>query len=663
MGQIQVPAAPATHQWKIESFLGADLTNTAANIAAGRASACPNMIRESMGKVRKRTGFYKTDTFDGQINGIHFFYDDAGTKKIVHAGTKIWMVDGDQKSLLYSEAADARSQSRQLAGRLCILDGKKMLLFGDFQNESGTHKYEIRTAESEAYVPTTIIGREPDGGGTSYEPINLLTPYRTERFSGKANVKVYKVSAGKIDTVGAWVKILQSDGTLKSLSWQSDFSVDREAGTVTFKTAPGVSPVLGKDNVYITYIHNVDGYPDRVNRCRFCTLYGVNGARDRLFITGDPKYPNRDYYSQLNDPTYFGDIWYAQIGQDGSQIMGYSVVGDQLATHLNGSDDDTNIILRRGELEEVCTTEGTTTVLSSTQSSSSSTASTGPGTKVSFRISGSFQGSGAQSPYAFSVLETEPLFAVRGDIMAVTPSDVLGERYAQSRAFYLQGLLRKLDLSDAYACAYNGFYVLAAQGYLLFLDGTQPVFERDAPYATRQYEAYYWTDIHARVVYEQDGALCFGTRDGALYRFHTDYSRVRNFHDEVDGVKRAIYACWQTPRFYGEQFYYRKDFRRISVLLGAAVASGCKIYALYQGEKESLREKSGPFDYDGTNRYFSYDQFFYGKCSYKTDRSPQKILEKIKIKKVESVAFLFENDAMDESFALYKAAVEYTQRL
>lgn len=663
MGQMNMPAAPATHQWEVNHFRGADLTNVSSGVDGARAVACPNMIRESVGKVRKRTGFYKIRALSGRINGVYFFKDSRGIRQFIHAGTNLYMVYNGSTALVSSEINNERSQAQQLGGFLCILDGRTIWMYGRYEplgNEPpllDEDCYKLYRAGENAYVPTILIARSPTGGGVVYEPINVFTPQRTEKFLGKADTKKYKLSALDIDSTSVTAQKMNSEGDMVDLSEGTDFTVDRAKGTVTFKTAPGASPILGRDNVYITYAKTVRTHADMINKCRFCTLYGVNGARDRLFVTGNPDYPNRDFYSQINDPTYFGDTWYAEIGAGNTKIMGYSIVGDQLATHLNNAEDGTNVILRRGQLSEVSTTQGTTTVLSSTQSSSSSTSTTGPGSTASFRISGSLQCGGAISSYAFATLETEPLFAVKDDILAVTPSDMLGERYAQSRAYYLQGLLRKLDLSDSSAVSWNGYYILAAGEYLLFLDGTQAAYEKNAPYSARQYEAYYWTGINARVLFVLNGALCFGSADGGIYQFYTDYGNVSNFHDETSGGKRAIYACWKTPEIYGDEFYYRKDFRRIAVLLGAAVATGCRIWAFYGGEKELLR------DYDGTARYFSYQKFRYSKMSYKTDRTPQKLLEKIKVKKVESVSFMFENDVMNEPFSLQMAAAEYTQRL
>ena len=611
--KIPSASAPSISQFKIEAFRGADLTDAAANIDSGRSPFCPNMIRESRGKVRKRTGYFIEKQYDARINGVFFFADGGKQVRVVHAGTKLYVDD----TVLAEDMEDARSTARQLGDKLCIMDGKKYRVL----QKSGDSY--VATAP-DAYIPTILVSRNPDGGGTVLEPINMLSAGRRESFLGKASVTNYQLSTNGLDATAVTVQKMNSGGSFDTMTEGNGFSVNRTTGVVTFTTAPGASPVTGEDNVVITYYKTVADYADKINRCRVMTAYGVNGARDRLFVAGDPQFPNRDYYSQLNDPTYFGDKWYSVLGQSNAAIMGYSIVNDQLAAHKDHEDDDTNIFLRRGTLMDG---------------------------EAAFPLSGSYQGSGAVSMWAFGVLETEPLFVTNGDIMAVTPSDVLGERYAQGRGYYLRGVLDGKDLSDACATVHGRFYVLSVGNELYLLDGAQAVYEKNTPYATRQYEVYYWTDIAARVLFDDDGALCFGREDGAICKFHTEYDAIASFND--DGA--PIYAAWKTPEFFGKNFYYRKDFQKIAVLLGAAAATGCRIWAFYDGAKELLH------DYDATARYFSYGNINYGAFSYSTDTMPHELIEKIKIKKVRKVQFLFENGELNEPFALYEAAAEFVE--
>ena len=147
-------------------------------------------------------------------------------------------------------------------------------------------------------------------------------------------------------------------------------------------------------------------------------------------------------------------------------------------------------------------------------------------------------------------------------------------------------------------------------------------------------------------------SFILGTSDGNIFAFATDYDDMGSY---VDNGITAITAQWLTPEFYGKDFYKNKNFTKIAVLLASAVATGCRIWALYEGIKELLR------DYDNTARYFSYEGLSYSKFTYKTDTTPRDMMEKIKIKKVKKVQFLFENDIIRESFGLYGATAEFTE--
>ena len=81
-------SAPTLSQVKIDTFLGADLTNSPANADENRSPDCENMIRDVPGKVRKRMGWQVKRTLDGRINGYHAL---MGHDPLVHAGTKLYL--------------------------------------------------------------------------------------------------------------------------------------------------------------------------------------------------------------------------------------------------------------------------------------------------------------------------------------------------------------------------------------------------------------------------------------------------------------------------------------------------------------------------------------------------------------------------------------------
>ena len=175
------------------------------------------------------------------------------------------------------------------------------------------------------------------------------------------------------------------------------FSVDRVNGIVHFDSPPGKTPLNGEDNVKIKAYRTVEGYADRINKCKFGTRFGVNGAFDRLFVSGNPDYPNSDWYSEQWDCSYFPDTGYSLLGSSRSAIVGYSIISNYLAAHKDEMEQDLSIVLREGDLVD---------------------------DKPSFKIINTLQGAGAIATNSFAYLCTEPLFLTRSGLYAVTAQDI-----------------------------------------------------------------------------------------------------------------------------------------------------------------------------------------------------------------------------------------------
>ena len=388
---FDVPKAVTKSILTIDTFLGCDFTNSPASVNEYQSPNCVNLIRDVPGKVRKAMGYEVLETYEGKkINGFHTMH---GENPIIHAGTSIYK-NGVE---IYSEANDHRSKSWQFEDKTVIVDGKQLLIY------DGT---TISPASQNAYIPTLTIAKAPNGGGKEYEALNLIQPGFKELFAGTENDKEYHLSFGGLDDTPIKVEVLDSNGAWQEKTLTTDYSVNRETGVVTFETAPGVSPVTGEDNVKITAYRTVEGYANKINKCTIGIQFGVNGATDRLFLSGNPDFINYDWYSGLNDPTYFPDTGYAKLGSDRSAIVGYSIISSLLAAHKDEEEEHQTVILRSGTLVD---------------------------DKPAFRIMNTLQGAGAIAPYSFAYLSNEPLFLTRLGIYAITAQDVTGEKYAQNR--------------------------------------------------------------------------------------------------------------------------------------------------------------------------------------------------------------------------------------
>lgn len=610
MAQFSVPAAPSRSILVIDEFHGVDFTNSPTNVDEKKSPNAPNMIRDVPGKVRKSMGWHTVKQYSERINGVHFRRED--TDGLVHSGTKLYKGDDE----VYSEANDERSQSWQFGENLYIVDGKALLTY------DGT---DVKLTSTAAKIPTLTIAKSPTGGGTPFEDLNLIQPAFIELFAGTETDKVYSMTFSGLDAV-VLVEELQSNGTWKTLSVGTDYTADLAAGKVTFTTAPGKSPITGEDNVRITASRLVAGYADRINKCRFGTLFGVNGAADRLFLSGNPDFVNYDWHSGQNDPTYWPDTGYSVIGTEKSAIVGYSIINDRLATHKDDQADGRNVVIRQGDLVD---------------------------SEAVFPVVNTLQGQGAVATYSFAYLVNEPLFLTKLGVYAITAQDITGEKYAQNRSFFVNGkLLKEENLQEAFAFVYKDLYWLCINGVAYILDGLQPLqTDKSMPYSTRQYAAFCRTNVPARVMWEREGQLFFGSPDGRICQFYDDPASQLSYND--DG--QPIYCCWETPDFSGKLFYKNKTFRFLAVRLAAAIATSVKLYGRRRGIWTFIKED------DTRARYFNWQYLDWSKFSWSNDETPQVITTKVRIKKVDKSRFRLENDVLNEPFGINDVAIEYVE--
>lgn len=612
--RLRMPSmsAPTVYSSAVSFFRGLDLGRTAANVDMSRSPDAVNMIRDELGKVRKRMGWHTTQNYPARINGAHVFEGHI----FIHSGDKLYLGEtavGNMK--------DDFSQGFVIDKRLWLIDGEKLRAL---KNENGT--YTLTNAEDEAYVPTVIISRDPSGAGVVYEDYNLIGRRFTNSFLGTASATVYQLTDDVLDDDEVCAEVLNSLGVWVAKKENIDFTVDRTTGAVTFATAPGESPVDGEDNVRITAAKTHEGYAERINGCTLGALYGINGAADRLFVSGNHEFKNCDWHSELGDPSMFGDMSYALLGQDESAITGYSVVAGYLAAHKSASQDGRNVIMRMGEMDSAG--------------------------KAVFPIMSALQGEGDIAPRAHAYLGAEPLFLTARGVYAITSGDITGEKYSQSRSAFLDAaIVKENGLSDACACVWNDFYMLAVNSKIYALDLLQKTYLPDEPYSSYQYEGYVLDNIPARVLWHKDGVLCFGSEDGKIREFYTDKGDPLSYNDDGE----AVLAHWDTPYFTGRLRHHRKHFKYLSLSLAPHPVTSAAIYARKNGLWERLFENAT------TARHFLFEYLHYGKLTFSTDRSPRCLGRKIDVRVVDKTQFRFENHETNEPFGIYDFTLEYTE--
>lgn len=642
MATFNVPASPKLYNESINSFLGVDFSSGQASVEKRRSPDAKNIISNASGNPVKRTGYTTVHKLNSKINGIYHYKTVEHDVVVIHSGTKLYSAKYAAGGLsdvteIYSDMNDAKSNAFQKDNRMYILDGKTYLCYGVFDEE-----LVCKPVTEIATVPVCTISMNPDGtGGVTRDDINVLTSRRTYSYFGTADAKVYHLSADddqKVDDGSVSVKVLNN-----SADWvdKTDFTVDYTKGTVTFTTAPGVSPGKenGIDNVQITFSADTEYTADLVNKCTIGIMYGVNGSANRLFVSGNPKAPNFMYWCSLDtdsaspnfgqgDPCNFGGKNYMFMGNEATGVVGFNISNDMLIVHKEESDKEQNLFMVTGKYSESTKDE-------------------------MFAISGSITGVGAISRYAFSRLDTEPLFLSKHGVYAITSQMLTLEKYAQVRSWYVNPkLTQEPNLEDATSIEYNNYYYLATTtGDVYVADGRQKSYEKNAPQSTFQYEWYFLTDIPVRVWWKHDDYLFFGTDDGRICRFYKADEDTAAHPIYWDDDDKPIEAYWKTPYFNHGTITRNKTLKGAWIETVPFRRSSMAIFYRYRGAQSLVKNT--------TLDIFDFSNIDFERFTFITDDSPYIIATNRKAKKYVNIQFVFRNDVGGEGFGFSGFEVTY----
>ena len=279
------------------SFRGVDFRDEEINLR--RSPDALNVWKDykEVEGIRTRPGMELFFSFSTPIWGMFFYKVGNIEMMLVHSGTTLYkIVDGEQ-TVLYQGLNPARSQSFVYNNIWYFKDGINYL------------EYDGETIkEVEGYVPTTSIGRKPEGGGSTYEDVNMLTGVRINTFLGDGESTIYCLDAQGIDDDARPYVTVNGTPT-------DDFTVNTAEGRIIFTEAPPPPLTDGQDNVSIKFRKTVPGHRNRIDNCTLLAVFD-----NRVFFSGNPDYPNVVWHSSLNDPGYCSDLDYYNEGQDLSPV-------------------------------------------------------------------------------------------------------------------------------------------------------------------------------------------------------------------------------------------------------------------------------------------------------------------------------------------------------
>ncbi len=328
------------------NFRGVDFRGDEINLSRSPESLNVWKDYKNTDSIRTRPGMALKESFSDTVWGI-FFYQGA---LIVHSGTKLYKVVNDAKTELFSGVRAAVSNAFIYENVWYFKDGKHYLQYDG--NEIG---------DVVGYIPTTSIGRKPEGGGTDHHDINMLSDYRvntfvadgkdvdvenedgekTTEYRGSTDYYIDRMEIDEVVEITADYGEKDENGNPK-LTVITDYTVDTKAGKITFAVAPRAPLTDGQANVSVKYKKHIDGYRDAILNCTLLQAFD-----NRVFFSGNEEFPNTVWHCSLNDPTYCSDQDVYREGMDTAQVRGIVAGNDALWVFRETSESNTNVFYHR----------------------------------------------------------------------------------------------------------------------------------------------------------------------------------------------------------------------------------------------------------------------------------------------------------------------------
>lgn len=356
------------------------------------------------------------------------------------------------------------------------------------------------------YRPLVAVSVPPEGGGTALEQVNKLTGARRVRVSPDGTATVFHLPEQNLASVD-YVQYVASGTDITS------YDVSLTDGTVTIAPAPAE----GTNSIEIGYSVTEDTH-DEILGMRYAELY--NGSQDtRVFVYGDGT--NRCFYSGIDydglpRADYFPDLNVAHVGDENTAITAMIRHYDRLLCFKLDSAWAIGY-------SQVTLADGSVT--------------------AGFYVAPINRSVGNCAPGQAVLVENRPRTLDGRSVVEWKSTSSSGningdERNAERVSQRVDETIRTFDLATA-----KTFYdKYAHEYYVIGADGTALVHGIDA-------DAWYvYTNFAAKCLINYMDELYFGTADGYLRHFSTQY-----FSDEGE----AIDAYWESG-----SMPFAADFRR-----------------------------------------------------------------------------------------------------
>lgn len=320
-----IPTNTDIAPYVIKKFLGLNLTTTGdTQILDGESGNMNNFVITDDYKLRKCDGYKMVYDFGEQIKGTYTFNTGSGIYLLIVADGKLYKIpqsklDDDTQwetlvPTLIGSVGDYDTTFFSFDKKVYLLNGHK------YYSYDGT-----TLAEVEGYTPLVFVNTPPSGGGTDYDPINMLSPKKHMTFNADGTSDTYQLAQKGITSVD---KVIVNGTELSS-----GYTVNTTNGTVTFTTIP----TAGTDNVDI-YWSKTDGDRHFIEEMKAGIVYGGD-VDTKVFLYGSSTEPNRLRYSATANGApsveYFPAVNQVDIGPSNFAVTDCTRQYDRLLVTTN----------------------------------------------------------------------------------------------------------------------------------------------------------------------------------------------------------------------------------------------------------------------------------------------------------------------------------------
>lgn len=577
-----IPVDKEVTPFMIDKFLGLNISKTGdTQIKNGESGNMDNFYITNDYKLKKMYGYKTIYDFNNRVRGLFKCNIDSTNYMLIAVNGKLYKISelelNDEENiddLTPTEIGTITDDDTSFF----LYDKKVYILTG--------HEYKVwdgtTLKDVEGYVPKVYISTKPNGSGTPFEQINLLTGKKHQTFNGDGTTKEYQLAEKNILSVD---KVIVNTEEIDS----TNYSVDLSSGKVTFNTAPSEA----MDNVDI-YWNKTNNDRHFIENMKAGILFGGD-VDTKVFLYGNEDEPNRIRYSATADNVpsveYFPGVNQIDVGPSNFEVTDLTRHYDRLLVTTN-KPEAYYMAIDTIDVDGMTTTSLQTLPLNEVHGN------------VAF----------AQG----QVLNNDPVTIDKDAIIKWHSTNVRDERNMEVISDKIQLDLNDLTLSSAKTMDYQ-----SANQYWFGIGNKIYIYN----YVNETYSRI-TLPVDSDLFIDFNGVVYMTTQDGELVRFGEEFQTFN---------RETIKAHWEMNFYDFGAEYLRKTMNRLWVLMQPQASSSAEIGYISNRNESPVKKR---IEY----KLSVLDDVDFSDFSFQVSTNPQPFRLKMKAKKFTNLKIIIDNN-------------------